>query len=588
MFKTNASPTASIPVHPTTTSTGLFEILQGKYAYGKGQTLYSSLKNPGVFSRQLLIHLYKTALANCTYDNVVADWSKYETAIRGRWAAEYRENPAFKTSTFRSWAGTMRMAIEQILLHNIHQILHSRLSLSYERYVDWVVATGLVPVVRRRPNKRLIDSIRNRITYSCTPAETRGCRTVAGVVEALRRELDEIIEALTSIYIPCYSEVAIHFDCTTGEYGGVYLQQPIKVEVICPPIIVGNAVTFDSPVQRLYHNIMMCHRTAEHAKLCQLLNTGPVKAVVGSAGGNLYKDILSHLEQSAQKKDPKREMLQLLLKLAENRTVSGVTDVVEDFIADVSNNIIDKNKLFGVAGETTTQGLKKQVSNTVFKCLTNQINEQFETISGMERERELFVKKINLMEAQLSQCQNKDKGARVRLDVLTDDTLDALSNIRTTGLNLASSTIAKGETVLNSFLTQYVPPFRDMAKDLTQLWESELFHTYRLTPVVDNQGQRLYVKYTQDTIAILMGPFIYLIAGLYQMELITDTYSALSLLEIVEYLHRGSRLAIYISDIGSKYCPLPPTESSEPSNIPGDWTAWASGTGHELPERVGV
>ncbi len=154
-------------------------------------------------------------------------------------------------------------------------------------------------------------------------------------------------------------------------------------------------------MQRLYQNIFMCYRTLEHAKICQLLNTAPLKAIVGHGGRDMYKDILAHLEQNSQRKDPKKELLNLLVKLSENKTISGVTDVVEEFITDASNNLVDRNRLFGQPGETAAQGLKKKVSNTVVKCLTDQINEQFDQINGLEKERELYLKKIRSMESQL-------------------------------------------------------------------------------------------------------------------------------------------------------------------------------------------
>lgn len=83
-----------------------------------------------------------------------------------------------------------------------------------------------------------------------------------------------------------------------------------------------------------------------------------------------------------------------------------------------------------------------------------------------------------------------------------------------------------------------------------------MFQTYKLTPVVDNQGQRLHVKYSQDTISLLIGPFTYGCAGLHTVNLITAPHSALSLQDIADEIFRASRLAVYILDIGKKYYPL--------------------------------
>nr|BEG23035.1 capsid portal protein [Macronycteris gammaherpesvirus 1]BEG23114.1 capsid portal protein [Macronycteris gammaherpesvirus 1] len=562
MFRINPELGSSmILVHPSKSSVCLFEILQGKYSYVKGQTLHASLRNPSVFSRQLFVHLYKKALSTCTYDEVIFDWQKFENGIKGRWKNSEFDSSAFRNSTFQSWVDTVKMTLNQLLLNNIYHILHTKTNLSYERYVDWVVAVGLVPVFYTKPDPNLVKIVTMNFTESLSFSSCQ-YKTIQTIFTTFKEELTHVIETLTSIYIPDFSEVCIYFDTMSNTYLGTYKNQNVKVEVINKPFIFNGEITFDSPVQRLFNTIMSCYRTTEHAKLCQLLNTAPMKAIVGSSTNNIYKDILSQLEQSSQKSDPKKEMLQLLIKLAENKTVSGITDVVEDFVTDVSQNIVDRNKLFGGTTPTnsTTSNLKKQVSGTVFKCLTNQINEQFDTINHLEKERENVIKKLHALESQLAQCQGKKEGANLRASLLTTDTIQSLLDISSTSLNLSSSSIHKGEVVHNSFLTQYVPPFRELTKDLTSLWESEVFETFKLTPVVDNQGQRLYVKYTQDTVSVLLGPFTYVVTKMYNMELITDTYSSLSLNEIAECIYKGSRLHVYMLDVGAKY--IPETQST--------------------------
>ncbi|ALE14754.1 ORF43 [Felid gammaherpesvirus 1] len=549
---------SSILVHPTTTSVNLFEILQGKYAYVKGQTLHASLRNPGVLFRQLFIHLYKATLSTCLYDDVLNDWQKFESGIRIRWNNINHETESFKKSTFRSWTETIKITLDNLLLNNIHHILYAKTNLSYERYVDWVVTTGLVPIVRNNPNKALIKDIKTAFSqaYNCTSGDYV---TIKNLFKTFQNELSSLLEVITAIYIPDYSEVQILYGHDEETFYALYKGRVIQVEVIGKPCIFNNSVTFDSPVQRLFHTIMLCYRTTEHAKLCQLLNTSPMKAIMGSSTNNIYQDILTQLENSSKKTDPKKEMMQLLVKLAENKTVSGVTDVVEEFITDVSQHIVDKNKLLGgtsASMESTTEGLKKQVSGTVFKCLTNQINEQFDTINQMQKEREGYITKLHLLEKIVSKYQmEKNTVPSTQSDLLTTDTLQCLGDLSNSSLCLSSFSVPQGSAVMNSFLSQYVPPFRELIKDLEYLWESEIFEAFKLTPVVDNQGQRLYVKYTQDTVSSLLGPFTYMICRLYQMELITDAYSSMSINDIADSLYKSSRLFVYITDIGTKYLP---------------------------------
>lgn len=548
---------AVIPIHPCSTSIALFETLQGKFTYVRGQTLHASLRNSGVLSRQLFVHLYNSALNGCTYDDLLSDWRAFDDAVRARWrGSALRSTPGFKTSTFQSWASTLRMTLDDLVLNTLFAFLYSKTTASYEKFVDWTVCLGLIPVVRRAPDRTFLETL-DRQMENLVRVHS-GQRTIKRTLYALQRRLHDVASALTMCYIPDFMEVEIEYLPDRDEFRGTYRGRPIQVEVLHRPVVTPDTITFDSPVQRLYGSVMSTFRTAEHAKLCQLLNTSPVKAITVDGRENLYRDIMTHLEQSSRKSDPKQELMRLLVKLAENKTVSGVTDVVEEFITDVSQNIVDRNKLFGTGGtqpETAAQGLKKQVSSSIFKCLTNQINEQFDTIHALQRENELTLKKVKQLESALSLARDTADMGQVPQNLLTASTLDSISGLSANDAAFMECTVSKGATVMNSFLSQYVPPVRDALKDLTTLWESELFQTYKMAPVVDNQGQRISVRYTQDTVSLLLGPFTYMIARLAPMELLPDGYVTMSLSEIASDVYNHSRTAVYISDIGLKFCP---------------------------------
>lgn len=550
-----SSTTCSVIVHPTENSCRLFEILQGKFAYVRGQALYSGLRSTSVFLRQIFIHLYKSALSSVTYDDVLSDWTLFEKSFSEKWA-QGETDPSFRGSTFQSWASTMKLAVEKRLLNVIFQVVHTQMSLSYERFVDWVVTTGLVPIYRDKENSKLMKELEQLFHNSLIKEESRTERSLKGMTQGLLSELSVVVTALTSKYIPDYTEVII--EQRGSKFVGIYKNKRLDVLVLNRPIICGGDVIFDSPLQRLSCSIMACHRTQEHAKLCQLLNTSPIKGITSEAGNNLYSDLMAKLDESSQKSDPKKELLNLLVKLAENKTVSGVTDVVEDFITDVSQNLVDRSKLFNDpnSSETIKRGLKKHVSSSVFKCLTSQINKQFETIDDLQKERKLFMKKINILEDRLSGLGHTDP-QQYNECIITGDTFNSLRCLEKGGeLGRTFFQVAKGDHVNNSFFSQYIPPIADIRHELTLLWESEVFQTYKLTPVVDNQGQRLHVKYSQDTISLLIGPFTYGCAGLHTVNLITAPHSALSLQDIADEIFKASRLAVYILDIGKKYYPL--------------------------------
>lgn len=532
--------------------------------------MYSGLRSSSVFLRQIFIHLYKNALSSITYDEVLKDWLNFETAFREKWGQDalYSDIP-FRRSTFKSWASTLKLTVEKQLLKAIHQVIHTRMSLSYERYVDWVVTTGIVPIVKEKEDAKLIKEI-ERMLLSYLTRDTKCGHSITALTKGLIAEISKIVSALSSSYIPDYAEVII--EQHGSKFSGLYRGKKVNVVVINRPITVGGTVVFDSPLQRLKCSVLACHRTQEHAKLCQLLNTSPIKAVVSEDGTGVYKDLLTKIEESSQKNDPKKELLNLLLKLAENKTVSGVTDVVEDFISDVSQNVVDKNKLFGTANsESTRQGLKKHVSGSVFKCLTNQINQQFDSINELTKERKLFLKKIELLESKLTPALLESQGRDPEC-IITGDTFHSLNQLSRGGdLGRSFFQLSKGDRVNNSFLSQYVPPVSEMRNELTLLWETEVLQTYKLRPVVDNQGQRLYVKYSQDTISILLGPFTYIFAGLSAVELITEDLSTVSLHLLADEIFKSSRLTIYVSDIGDKYCPLSKNELGEETISWGDY-----------------
>ncbi|AAX58077.1 ORF43 [Ovine gammaherpesvirus 2] len=556
----------SIAVHPTSQSVTLFEILQGKYAYVKGQTLFSSVRNSGTFFRQVFTNIYKAALSSCTYEDVLSDWIKYESTIRQKWAPGKNEDAAFKSSTFQSWFSTMKMTIDKIITKAITYIINTKCIVSYERYVDWVATCGVVPVVNKKPDGKVVQQFRAHLERDY--AAIASSKSLSTIFRFLIDDGAAILERLTSKFIPSFLEVSIVYDSRKGVYLGTYQDKQIPVEVIVAPTVGAGRVVFNSPLQRIAETVMACYRTMEHAKMCQLLNTGPLKAIVCSSSATVYKDIMNHLDECSKKNDPKKELMQLLIKLAENKTVNGVTDVVEDFITDVSHKMVDKSKLFGdVNSEHPSDNLKKQVSNNVFKCLTQQINQQFETISKLEEERVYFLKKINQIETQLSKCQEEPQGATARPhNILTSDTLKSLDGLSQAGLHFTSNQVNKGQSIVNSFFSQYVPPFRELQNDLHELWEHEIMQSFNLSPIIDNQGKRLFVRYTQDTVFFLLGPFTQNILGFTDMELLVEAYCTLSFYDIAEYLYSASRLYIYIIDIGLKYCAPLNGGSDEPTN----------------------
>lgn len=577
-------------MHPTRNSLHLFEILQGKYVYVKGQTLYAGLRSSGVFSRQIFIHLYKSALDAISYDDLLSDWSRFEQLFKNRWEDQNDDSVIFRKSTFQSWASTLRLTVEKTLLNTIYQVLHSQFSLSYQRFVDWAVTIGIVPLAECTPDTALLNSLTHSLETAIAAASGSdlGLRTMT---RGLLIEMTHVVRSLTSRHIPDHTDVIIQYNGKA--FKAYYRGRPIKFIVLARPTLSPSGPMFDSPVQRLFCSIMACYRTQEHAKICQLINTAPVKGITSqSSNSDLYKDILSKIEESSQKSNPKKDLLQLLVKLAENKTVSGITDVVEEFITDVSQNMVDKSKLFGGGvAETTKQTLKKQVSGSVFKCLTNQINEQFETINGLQRERELFIKRIELLESKMlrddSTATTGTASPPSSNCLITGDTLTSLREVTHSDLTHKFVELERGGHLNNSFLSQYVPAVDDMIKELTGLWENEILQTFKLTPVVDNQGQRLYVKYSQDTITQLIGPFTFLVAGLSGVELITEDFSSLNLREIGEEVYRTSRLAVYVGDVGSKYCNLRDDERAcEAIN----WGGVISGQPHQrtLQQNPGV
>lgn len=564
------SMTDCILVHPNSNSVKLFEILQGKYAYVQGQSIYATLRNAGIFYRQLFINLFKETLSSCTYDDVLFDWRVYEAEIKKRWPVnqDKEELSIFRESTFSSWASTLMMTVTNLLTSNIYKIIYGSMTLSYERYVDWICATGIVPVAKISLSEEAKVEIKN-IHKDCLKYCDHGNgKILCNVTNRLMNTIKEVIETIDTTFIPPFTKTVIYYNWKTNTFTGTYNDKNkiSKVYVMFPPFISEDSVIFDSPIQRLYQSVLACHRTSEHAKLCQLLNTSPVKAILGFKQNLTYRDIMEYLESQNAKKDPKRELMELIIKLAENKTVSGVSDIVDDFVSDISSTIIDKNKLFGHKGsETTAQNLKKNVSDSVLKCLTKQINDQFDTIHGLEKERQMFLKKIESIESKLeyyakgdgkeslaSGCLTKECKTP---DILTAETASVLKDLIMTNATsgLSTHTIRGEETVFNSFFSQYVPPFREMKKDLTTLWESELLNTFKLLPIVDNQGQRLSVGYSADTIAMLLAPFTYSVTSLPPVDIITDTQASMSYSVLVEGLYNSSRLAIYIKDLGSKY-----------------------------------
>ncbi|AGN48288.1 capsid portal protein [Gallid alphaherpesvirus 1] len=602
-----------IIIHPTKRTMGFREILLGASTYTSGQGVYNSVRATESVVRQIQVAVLRNILDGCRFEDVERDW---DTHIRTRGltpdelAARYCHNSEdgirVAEQAFELWS----FLLQTVLLDFVRGV--SELSLrglseagkapSYVRYIDWITCLGMVPLVReRKPREKRptgsdlgnedLESTTTEIHHHLHVAPSlfaRGfemlkyLRAVLGAVHILEYERTLIIMNVKTSEIRAY-------DGNTGELG--------ECMVVWEPLVTDRGVLFDSPMQRLHGPVLKAQAMREHAKLCQLVNTAPIKVLLGLRTENaqdpdhVTKVVDKALGEGVEEAGTSAaaRLIKFIIDIQNMRKVGDVADVVDSYLRENVSNIerqlvLDPTRV-GCGGRAAAQGQRPidnaedRMGNAVRAAVNTSVgkvvNTLFKTVSDLKESNKNLVYSNGKMKKELVEARMESARRTERTQANYDrcpawetlggieeaweckETLESLSKLpENLSYNLVdvSKDMNDQQYIANSFLARYIPPYLEEETRLSALWEQELLRVFKIQRNMNNQGEEVSLSYSTSAITLIVGPFFHKVLKASRLGFLVSSQTTYkSEEELCQTLFASSRVGSYLKDLNVRY-----------------------------------
>lgn len=590
----------AVLLHPSEKTLAFAEILAGKWIYTEGQGVYNSVKSAEVVKRQLQAALLRDTLASAVYRDLKTDWDRHARAAAAAWGESelLNEDPEAARVAFETWAQTLA----QSLLEFAHETAAGFVGAmtageaSFDKYVDWLTCLGVVPVIRlSAPRKRKRDEDQTP-RLDLFPAVSRPAADA--VSRALRdRALQAaaaLAERLELTRIPEYDRTALIWNARSREVVSVDLVTAASGRglVLRPFSYIRGEVLFDSPLERLYVACARADRMREHGKICELINTQPVRVVLGRKPGD--SDSAAQAAALVDGKDRARndssaaKLVGLIVRLQKMESPKDVAETLRAYLDDQDGRVLDAEQIdtsrvgFGqsrpaaVAAKkppalTLREAFRENATAGVNRILEGHVHKQFETLSqyretnaSLRRElegvkdrlrradRRLFEEVPPGVESNPSVCRHggpPDLECQAALSALSRDLI-----VQTADLSDRMAAAGSDSAVLNSFFSRFVPPYREEEAALSRLWEQELMRFFKLTRLTNNQGQELGVAYSNSAIDLIVEPYLSRVLRFTSLgHLVSSKDAYVSTDELFRLVFKRSRVNAYLEEIRERF-----------------------------------
>nr|CDI95439.1 GP104 [Caviid herpesvirus 2 str. CIDMTR] len=550
---------------PTQKTIAFFQLIHGEMGSRSGQTIHQVLRDPSVLRKQIFYGLCNEILNSVTMREVAEEWRSHNRLF----PYPFRQEPAV-LDYLNAWAGALEQSVEStlcsVLISLIDRYLKNHV---YELYVDWIVTIGLVPL--SRPSET-VEFRRNRdefIRRSVSEASRNGSPLLETLLEKNRSYLARTITELRSLDVHNSVDLSIRRFRHSGKLAAHLGDKSVELHVAQTPLAYGGigsdgeAVIYTTPAAHLYRELSRYDAVCRHQKVCQLLNTFPVKAITTSRHELNSKKIVELMEKHDRGADAKKSIMKFLLNIADSKSKIGLEDSVEAFIQEVTPSMVDQTRLLpsrppfqdphapgGAAGVqgAADRNVRELFKKQVIKCLEDQIQDQMDQIQDLKlinqnwerraRELALALARYGHREAQCGQ-------ERRQLDDLNSLSVNEAVQ-QTQSLPFEPLAVDDNRLVANSFFSQYIPDTVPIGRHLDELWELEYTRTFKLRKLVTYQGTEETVQYSNYTIERVLLPLVHRLMGLSSFTPIPEDYVGLSYGELIHVSYRDSKLNRYV------------------------------------------
>ncbi|QPO25214.1 capsid portal protein [Bovine alphaherpesvirus 2] len=571
-----------VRVHPTRETMAFREMLMGVFGYTEGQGVYNVVRSSDAATRQLQAAVFAVLLNATAYRDLEADWRDHVSARRldpdalaRRYGAAADSDAAGVASrVFETWQRTLQTTLMEFAhgLASCFSLGGPGCPISFSKYIDWIVCLGMVPVSRRaRPTNGMAKRLAAYLDGHALPHHMA---TVAGIAKRAAPTLFEIARAMDSSCIAEYDRVQVFYNFRRGEWRTRDALTGLAGEcvVLWPPLWSDGKVVFDSPMQRISHEVRACYALREHAHLCRLLNTAPVKVLLGRrpeaerGAACAARAVDRALGEDAEGKagSAAARLVRLIINMKGMRHVGDINDTVRAYLDETGGHLIDGAQVnqtlpgFGKAGraggapsqpQQLQQAFQTSIVSGINNVLEGYINNLFGTIERLResnsdlssrleaRERELGRSRASALRAE--QRAADEPGPSPGYDPRIDcDVIDI------------SNRMGDDAYVANSFQRQYVPSYAQDLERLSKLWEHELVRCFKISRNTNNQGQETAIHYSSGAVSMFVRPyFAAVLKAPHVGTPIGGIGAAMGEEELWEAVFRKTRLQTYLADL---------------------------------------
>lgn len=514
-------------IYPCTQTTKYIEILHGRLGFCNGQTVHNILRDSSILKKQIFYGLCKYILNNTTVQDLTYEWKKHIKLF------------PFQT-VFDEHIEIWAYAMKQVILEEVSQIVQSVIELinnDYSRFVDWIVTVGITPILIQKTDLQMPQ-------YKAFSTMTE--RLLQRSITVIHK----IIKCIKTTCIPSFSDIEILRVRKTGKIYSLLTRKITESYVYSEPISVNGTLMFTTPIAHLYKEIIKHDALRRHQKMCQLLNTFPVKALTTAKTEVTNKRIMELIEKEEKNSDAKKNLMKFLLNLSDSKSKIGIQDSVESFLQDLTPSIVDQSKLlpsreiYRRADGHINRDIRDIFKKQIIKCMEEQIQNQMDEIETLKTTNKFFESKIKDLRSIIDRCGNSTPN--ISLDYELDDASLAMALNCVQSIPFNSIYIDDNRAVANSFLSQYIPDTEYADKRLDKLWELEYYRTFKLRRNVNNQGVEDSITYSNYTLELLILPFLFKVLKLPNLELIPEEFLFLSYSEILLIVYENSKLKQYL------------------------------------------
>ncbi|CAA58368.2 U76 [Human betaherpesvirus 6A] len=524
-------------IYPSEQIMTFIEMLHGHKNFFKGQTIHNALRDSAVLKKQIAYGVAQALLNSVSIQQIHDEWKRHVRSF------PFHNKKLSFQDYFSVWAHAIKQVILGDISNIINFILQSIDNSHYNRYVDWICTVGIVPFMRTTHTAPNLYNLLQQVSS----------KLIHDIVRHKQNIVTPVLLGLSSVIIPDFHNIKIFRDRNSEQISCFKNKKAIAFFTYSTPYVIRNRLMLTTPLAHLSPELKKHNSLRRHQKMCQLLNTFPIKVLTTAKTDVTNKKIMDMIEKEEKSSDAKKSLIKFLLNLSDSKSKIGIRDSVEGFIQEITPSIIDQNKLMLNRGQfrkrsaidTGERDVRDLFKKQIIKCMEEQIQTQMDEIETLKTTNQMFERKIKDLHSLLETNNDCD-----RYNPNLDHDLENLSLSRALNivqrLPFTSVSIDDTRSVANSFFSQYIPDTQYADKRIDQLWEMEYMRTFRLRKNVNNQGQEESITYSNYSIELLIVPFLRRFLNIYNLESIPEEFLFLSLGEILLAIYESSKIKHYL------------------------------------------